>query len=160
MNITIELDKRFKDKAKGMFGKYEFEVGVLKNGPHKNALPKSRGLKSFAGGPARRVSSKSGPTLEQVSKWNRKKTDYLRAPFKKRSSDIIRFSQEFFRLVFGRSEPKRAVNLLQAIVRNPILRGDYGSNKTSTIRKKGFDRYMIDTAQLFKNITARLKKHV
>jgi hypothetical protein len=47
---------------------------------------------------------------------------------------------------------------LQAIVRNPILRGDYGKNKKETIKRKGFDRYMIDTGQFFNSIIARVTK--
>lgn len=159
MKVSLKLDQRFRDKAKGRFEKYEFEVGVLKNAPHKKAYPKSKGLKTFAGGPARKTSPKiSKVTIADVSRFNRRKTDYLRAPFKKRTSDIIRFSSEFFKLAFGRSTDQRVVNYLQAIVRNPILRGDYKNNKRSTVKKKGFNRYMIDTAQLFRSITARVKK--
>jgi hypothetical protein len=46
---------------------------------------------------------------------------------------------------------------LQAIVRNPILKGEYGRNSRLTQKIKGFNRYMIDTAQLFKNIKADVK---
>ena len=53
----------------------------------------------------------------------------------------------------------RAENLLQAIVRNPMLRGDYGPNLQRRRRKRrGSDRAMIgDTAQLFKAIKAIVK---
>lgn len=154
--MKIELDARFKKTTKGRFGKYQFEVGVLQNRIHKQPLPKSRGLKSFHGGPARKVSNKPQLTIADVSKWNRKKKNYLKAPFKRRTSDIIKFAKEFFRLCAGKTEAKRAVNYLQAIVRNPMLRGDYGPNKRRTIRAKGFNRYMIDTGQLFTNIRARV----
>ncbi len=36
-----------------------------------------------------------------------------------------------------------------------MLRGDYGPNSELTRKIKGFDRYMIDTAQLFKAIKAK-----
>ncbi len=52
---------------------------------------------------------------------------------------------------------KRCENLLQAIVRNPILRGEYGKQGRSTTRTKGFYSPMIDTAQLFKSIKASVK---
>ena len=80
--------------------------------------------------------------------------NYLAKPFEKKSSDIVRFSREFLKLAFGKSQKKRCENLLQAIVRNPMLRGDYGPNSELTQKIKGFDRATIDTAQLFKSIRA------
>lgn len=157
--MKIELDKRFKDKAKGRFEAYEFEVGILKDAPYRLPAPKEKGLKNFNGGPARRVTNKySKASIGEISKFNRKKTDYLRAPFKVKSSDIIKFSREFFKLCAGQDVETRLINYLQAIVRNPVLRGDYGPNNAATIRKKGFDRYMIDTGQLFNSIKARIKR--
>jgi hypothetical protein len=162
--MQLKLDSRFRKRVEGRFGKYRFEVGVLQDGPHREARRGVRGLKgadvrsSYAGGPIRKKSTKeSGLTIAQVSEENRIRLgfNYLTEPFKKRTSDIIKFSNEFFRLAFGRSQKKRAENLLQAIVRNPILRGDYGSNSKITVKIKGFDRKMIDTAQLFKALKAR-----
>ncbi len=162
--MTIQLDKRFKKNIQGRFGKYHFEVGVLEDAPHKEALRGKRGLKgkdvitTFAGGPRRKVSTKdSSKSIAQVSKQLREFLgfNYLTKPFEKKSSDIIKFTNEFFKLAFGRSQKKRAENLLQAIVRNPILRGDYGKNSPLTRKIKGFDRKMIDTAQLFKAILAK-----
>jgi len=164
--MKIQLDKRFQNRVKGVFEKYSFEVGILEDKIHK--LPKKgvRGLKgqdvisSYAGGPVRKTSTnESVLNVSDVSKANRDRLriNYLTAPFKKKSSDIIKFSNEFFKLAFGRSEKKRCENLLQAIVRNPILRGEYGSNSEITQKIKGFDRGMIDTAQLFKSIKAMTK---
>ncbi len=149
-----------------MFGKYEFEVGILDDGPHFKAKRGVRGLKgqdvikNFAGGPAREQSrDESGMQISDVSEANRSRLgfNYLTEPFKKRTADIIKFTESFFKLVFGATEAKRAENLLQAIVRNPILRGDYGSNSQLTQKIKGFDRKMIDTAQLFNAIKARVR---
>jgi hypothetical protein len=164
--LNIRLDKRFKKNVVGRFGKYQFEVGVLQDGPHKNPKKGARGaggkdvISSYAGGPVRKTSRQVGPlTLSEISAANRAHLgfNYLTKPFEKTTSDIIKFTKEFFRLAFGKSEKRRAENLLQAIVRNPILRGDYGSNSSLTRKIKGFDRKMIDTAQLFKNIKAVCK---
>ena len=160
--MKITLDKRFKDKLKGRFGKYEFEVGVLVDGPHKDARKGARGLggadviSQYAGGPVRKKSTQSSQTIAEVSKANRDRLgfNYLSEPFTKQTSDIVKFTREFFRLAFGKSEKRRAENLLQAIVRNPILRGEYGPNGELTQKIKGFDRAMIDTGQLFKNLKA------
>lgn len=161
--MQLKLDKRFKKNLEGRFGKYEFEVGILEDAPHKDPKTGQRGLKgkdvqtTYAGGPIRKKSNQqSGLMISDVSRENRERLgfNYLQRPFEKRTSDIIKFSNEFFKLAFGRSEKKRAENLLQAIVRNPILRGDYGGNSELTKKIKGFDRGMIDTAQLFKAIKA------
>lgn len=161
--MKIQLDKRFIKKLQGRFGKYDFEVGVLDDANYKNPRRGERGKKGadvlarYAGGPVRKKSrTDSGKTIAEVSKANRERmgVNYLTAPFEKRTSDIIKFSNEFFKLAFGRSEKRRAENLLQAIVRNPILKGTYGSNSEITEKIKGFNRGMIDTAQLFKRIKA------
>ncbi len=158
--MKIHLDRRFEKQAKGVYEKYDFHVGVLVDGPHKQAVDSSKGLKSYAGGPARKVSPKpSGETISQVSESLRKHLgiNFYTKPFQARKNkDILAFTKAFFDLCAGRSQAKRAENLLQAIVRNPILRGDYGRNKTITARIKGFNRLMIDTAQLFRAITAKV----
>ena len=162
--MRIVLDKRFAKRAQGMFSKYDFEVGVLDDKAYRAPLRGKRGLggkdvvSQYAGGPVRKASrSPTAVTISEVSEANRERMgrNYLIEPFKKRSSDIIKFSNEFFKLVFGRSQQRRCENLLQAIVRNPILRGEYGTNAPLTQKIKGFNRFMIDTAQLFKNLKAR-----
>lgn len=164
--MRLTLGKSFTSKLAGRFGKYNFEVGVLQDGPYKKPRRGERGkkgqdvLSTYAGGPIRKKSRQtSGQTISDVSKANRERlgVNYLSAPFQKKSSDIIKFTNEFFKLVFGRSEKRRAENLLQAVVRNPILRGEYGDNSPLTQRIKGFNRGMIDTAQLFKSILAVCK---
>jgi hypothetical protein len=65
---------------------------------------------------------------------------------------------EILKLGFGRSEMKRVQNLLQAVIRNPILRGDYGRNAMSTARNKGFNRLFIDTGQFFRAIKAKVTR--
>ncbi len=161
--MQLTLDKGFAKKLQGRFGKYKFEVGVLDDGPYLKPKRGERGKKGedvkaqYAGGPVRKKTREaSGKNISDVSAANRKRLgfNYLSQPFKIKSSDIIKFTNEFFKLAFGKSEKRRAENLLQAIVRNPILRGDYGKNKPLTVKIKGFDRKMIDTAQLFKSLKA------
>lgn len=159
--MDIRLDGRFRKQAKGTFEKYEFYVGVLEDRPHKQAYPQSSGIKSYAGGPARKVSNQpSGKTISDVSEDLRKKTGiniYTRPFTSKKNSDILAFTKGFFEFCAGRTQATRLENLLQAIVRNPILRGDYGRNTPVTAKIKGFNRFMIDTAQLFRGIIARVK---
>ncbi len=155
--MELKLDKRFRKRAKGMFNKYAFEVGVLNDGPHKRAKDKSKGLKSFANGPARKTSSReSGQSIAQVSEHIRKRTDYLRRPFDEKNSATIKFLNQFMKFAFKKTNQKRVENLLQSVVRNPILKGKYGRNTAKTAKYKGFNRFMIDTGQLFKAIKAKV----
>lgn len=159
--MIIKLDRRFTTQAKGVFEKYIFDVGILEDAPHKQALPKSKGLKTYAGGPARKVSNKeSGLSIGDVSERLRKLTgiNFYTKPFSStKNKDILAFTKSFFDLCAGRTEARRVENFLQAIVRNPILRGDYGKNTDVTAKAKGFNRFMIDTSQLFQAIVAKVK---
>lgn len=159
--MQLTLDKRFRKKLQGRIEGYDFQIGVLKDKAYKLPM-RDASLGSYAGGPVRKRSpNKSGLTISQVSQENRERLgiNYLSAPFKsKKNKDILRFLGVFFKVVTGRSKPKRLENLLQAVVRNPILRGDYGPNARVTKRIKGFDRAMIDTGQLFRAIVSSVKK--
>lgn len=156
--MKLELSKNFKERLQGKFGHYEFEVGILTDKPHRGSAPKKKGIKNVAGGPSRYAGKKSGGTVAEVSSYLQKSSDYLQDPFKKKSSDIIKFMKEFWAYAWKTTESPRLTNLVQAIVRNPLARGDYGPNKASTIRTKGFDRFGIDSAQLFNNIKCRVKR--
>jgi hypothetical protein len=146
------------------FNRYEFDVGVLQDKPHYQAIDATPpDLKTYAGGPARKISKVlSGKTIGDVFTENMQRLgiDLLREPFDKKSSDIIKFSKAFMAMAIsnGKIGRKRVENLLQAIVRNPILRGDYGPNNGATADAKGFDRHMIDTSQMFRAIRAKITK--
>lgn len=164
--MKLQLRPGFNKKVRGMFGKYQFEAGILEDKPHMDARRGKKGkggsdvLSSYAGGPIRKKTRHSSETISQVGKSLRENTgiNYLTAPFEnKNNADILKFSKSFFDLVFGRSQKKRAENLLQAIIRNPILRGEYGPQGDLTKKIKGFDRPWIDTAQFFKALVAKCK---
>jgi len=155
-NDLLNLDKRFSKWAKGTFERYDFKVGVLNDLPHRNPINKT---KSFAGGLARATKSKSSFSMAEVSQNLRKTTgiNIYTAPFKlAKNKDILLFLGNFFQVITGKGSEKRLQNTLQAIIRNPILRRDYGKNTIATARAKKFNRLMIDTAQLFKNIKAKV----
>jgi hypothetical protein len=144
---------------------YEFEVGVLEDGPHllpvDSPLHQEPLLSSYAGGPVRRKSRTPGPETTGevlISNMERLHTNLLLEPFKKKDSDIIKFTNYFLRLIMRRSDTsvRRVENLLQAVVRNPILKQEYGPNNSTTADNKGFDRHLFDTGQMFKAIKARL----
>ena len=164
MNIKFNrsLSQKLSDKIEG----YQFEVGVLDDGPHRN--PKEQGLfqepetTTYVGGPVRKKTRVNGVlTIGQILIDNMKRLgiDILRRPFQEQSSDIIKFTHEFLKLALsGKVVHRRVENLLQAVVRNPILKQEYGRNKAHTADAKGFDRHLFDTGQMFQAIKARAKR--
>jgi hypothetical protein len=163
---SLKLDGRFKKQVKGRVEGHIFDVGILENKAHKLPRSKKEGLSAYAGGPVRKKSRiGSGATLAEVSEDVRKnlKINFYQRPFRmKANKDILRFSKVFIKSIMTDNgtikEKRRLENLLQAIVRNPILRGDYGINTIATASRKGFNRLMIDTGQLFNGIKARVGK--
>lgn len=165
--MKIELRRGFAKRLEKTVSKFEFEVGILDDKDHKQAVETpvvgpAQPLKSYAGGPIRKTTRESsGLTIGQVFIQNqeRMRTDLLRAPWKDpKNADIQKFAKAFLRTVFAKEQPRRVVNLIQAVVRNPILRGDYGPNSARAADGKGFNRHLIDTAQMFKAIRARVKR--
>lgn len=161
--MKINLDKKFAKKLQKRFEKYEFEVGILEDKEHLEAKSTSLlgtpDLKVYAGGPARKVTrSPSGKTIGEIFVDNMKRLNInlLSEPFQNKNAPLLKFTKAFFNLAFGRGTDNQVTNLLQAVVRNPILEGKYGPNKARTADNKGFDRHLIDTAQMFKAIKAKL----
>jgi hypothetical protein len=155
------LGNTLKNKIEG----YQFEVGVLQDAPHMQAVDNplfgDPPLKQYAGGPARKQTRKpSGQSIGQVlvANMQRLNLNLLSEPFQKESSELVRFTHAFLKTALAKASLKRVENLLQAVVRNPILRQEYGTNKASTADGKGFDRHLIDTAQTFKAIRARARR--
>lgn len=151
-------DARFTKEVKARINRFDFNVGVIKDGPHYNPVGKKS---TYAGGPVRKAGRKIGSTLSHVSADVRKRLgiNFYRAPFQKpsrKSIELQRFLREFVKYVRNdKSGVRRMENAMQATVRNPILRGEYGSNSKAASTAKGFDRLLIDTGQLFKAIIAK-----
>jgi hypothetical protein len=161
--MKLILQKSFYSKMKRRIEGYQFEVGILEDKAHR--LPKSNFMGkdqgTFAGGPVRKMERITGPlSQKEVFKQVQENTgiDILGAPFKSRSTQIIRFTRAFLQGVFGKPNDKRVINLLQSVVRTPILKGQYGSNTARTADAKGFDRLLIDTGQTFRAIKAKITR--
>lgn len=157
--MRIELSKSFKKKLKSRIENFEFEVGILEDKSHYEAtLDES----VYAGGPVLKKSRiKSPQTTGDIFIENQERLgiNLLSRPFQEKNSDILKFTKAFLELVTGgKASIKRVENLLQAIVRNPILNEEYGSNKASTADAKGFDRHLFATGQMFRAILARAKR--
>lgn len=66
-----------------------------------------------------------------------------------------RLAEEFLNLKKSETDIKRLQNNAAAIVKVPILNKSYGSNESSVIRRKGFNRFGVQTGALFENIKGR-----
>lgn len=130
--------------------------------PKDAPLGKPQETKSYAGGPVRKTSRvRSGKSISEIfiDMQKRLGINLLWKPFEDETTELNRFVKAFLmQATGGVRKLKRVENLLQAVVRNPILRLEYGSNKASTADNKGFDRLNFDTGQTFKAIKAKAKR--
>lgn len=165
--MKLEFSKSFAKKLKGRVERYEFEVGILEDKPHREPMEHGLfgepNLTTYAGGPVRKATRTAGPQSVGevlVQNMERLNINLLLRPFQEKNSDILKFTKSFMEMITTRPNmpKKRLENLLQAIVRNPILRKEYGNNSSSTADNKGFDRHLFDTGQMFKEIKARAKR--
>lgn len=161
MTIKLELkfDQRFAKRLQGRYDRFDFQVGVLENKAYKAPRPKSAGHGSMEGGPVRKKSYRTRGTVADVSEAVRKRVDFYRIPVrKKKSREIRKFLDAFGALASGVTKGYGSVEAaLRAVIRLPILRGDYGKNAASTVKAKGFNRFMIDTGQLYRAIVAKVR---
>lgn len=158
----------FGKNLKKSINRFEFEVGIIPDTAHyepqHTPLGQTPPTSTYAGGPVRKASRvKSELSTGEIFIENMKRlnVDLLRAPFKEKSNkDIVKFTREFLKMALSKGSlgRKRVINLLQAIVRNPILRQEYGPNGSGTADAKGFDRHLFDTGKMFKSIKAVISK--
>ena len=137
----------FLDKHQILFGVEDF----VENLPQS----KEDGLKHFAGGSARKISRTQGSTTtSELALKLEKEHNIFSAPLEnEKNFEVVKVLEDLVSWYFqGQDNRKRIENGAQAVVRNPILRGDYGHNSSKTIETKGFDRILIDTAQFFNSI--------
>lgn len=164
--MNLKLDGRFLKELKKRIERYEFEVGVLEDKPYREpeqaAFGQTPPLTNYAGGQIRKATRKpSGKTVGEVLIANMKRLNInlLLRPFQEESAEINKFTTAFLKMaVIKNIGIKRVENLLQAVVRNPILKEEYGRNKAATADAKGFSRHLFDTGQMFKAIRARAKR--
>lgn len=125
----------------------------------KRPQSKEKGFKKFAGGVARKTSQKeSGITIGGLAQIYEGKEGIFSKPLQnKKNEEVISVVNDMISWFWNDENNKNRIrNGAQAIIRNPILRGDYGHNTSSAIKNKGFDRKLIDTGQLFNSIIAQV----
>lgn len=165
--MKLTLGNSFAKKLQKRIEQYEFEVGVLEDKPHRDPIDQplfgQPQLGNYAGGPVRKAQRKAGEKTTGeifVENMERLNINLLSRPFEEQNSDIMKFTRAFMEMITRKpSMPKKRLeNLIQAIVRNPILKQEYGGNSSQAADNKGFDRHLFDTGQMFRAIIARAKR--
>lgn len=145
--IQVQLDK------------YQVELGILKNEPKK--LPIYGQFKTYAGQQLLRAGKQTKGTLVDVAVDLDNRYKWLRRPFiEEKNKEVAQVVNDIVKAMNGKADRQRVLNGMQAIIRNPILRGDYGRNSPKTAQEKGFNKLLMATGQFFKAIKARYLKNV
>lgn len=132
----------------------EIEIGVIKS---KTRMLASKGTKSFAGGVARKL----GKTNREITNASLLEKLENRYGLITKSFNNTKEVKDFLNnILLGtlttKNNSNNIINSFKALIVKPILKGKYGNNKPSTIKRKGFNRFGIDTGQLIKNLQCRI----
>lgn len=153
----------------GQLDKYQFDVGILENKQHFAPARKLVGYKNgkpvyekswynYAGIKLLKAGNRLDGTLFGIARELDDAFKWLRKPFAlSTNKDLLAVINTIVDELNGKENKRRLINAIQAVVRNPILRGDYGRNSKKTAKEKGFNKLMMSTGQFFKNIKARLR---
>jgi hypothetical protein len=156
--VTNSLVRQLKQEIEG----YNFDVGILDDKPHKRASF-TVSANVFAGQEFKTLKQSKktdAKSTGEIAKYLDRKYHWLRKPWKnEKNVDVLKVIHDYIDFLYGKNKNTNAFkNVLQAVVRNPILRGDYGSNTASTQNRKGFNKPMIMTGQFFKLIKAVIRR--
>lgn len=157
-DIQIQLGN-LKGLVQADLDKFSVQVGVLEDKPAAKWKSPS---KTFFGGPANRQAGlNKKTTLREILSKFEAVYNLLAGPWTEDGNkDVVEVTKEMQRsLAKSRdhvADRNRFENAAQAVVRNPILRGDYGDNSKMWQEAKGFNRLLINTGKLFSHIRARL----
>ena len=150
--------KNLSKKLNFKLAKYEVQVGLLED--KKRKKPKFNEFKNYAGKKLLREGGFSkGASMVEVAEYLDRKYKWLRKPFLIiNNKEVVLVLNDIVKDMNGQDLKQRILNGFQAVVRNPILRGEYGKNTSPWAKKKGFNQLLMMTGQFFKNVKARFKK--
>lgn len=150
---------------------FEAEVGIVYDFDKRESVAGPRVVQRW-GGPARSKSKKKAQiTIGEVAHKMQSKYHYIQRAAKSPDNSLINDVKHSLILAcyssMGSKKPnegfissmrRRYLNACQALVRNPILRGEFPANSPTTIKMKGFNRPMINTGTFFTAIKAMFIK--
>ncbi|GLT13902.1 hypothetical protein [Vibrio algivorus] len=164
--FTMDIDIDYTDLEKEVesFNQHHIRIGILDKNKVVKRADHDEPLKSFQGKQASRVMRGSkGKTNLKLTKL----AEYLdtrygvfsKAEYHFANQDVIRVTNELVKLFdAGNQSPeqiRRIESAARALIRNPIMRKDFGSNAHATISGKHFDWPMVDTGAFFNSIKAQ-----
>lgn len=155
--MSAEVQNNVVNVFEKALGDLDITVGIIKDEPEREPKDSQKyGLKKFAGMQARK-SGKQGETMvSEVALELEKQHGWLSQPWTSvKNAEVIAVACGLAETL-NKGTGNKLRNAVQAIVRNPILRGDYGNNAPYTEIAKGFNKLMVDTGTFFKNIVAKV----
>jgi hypothetical protein len=136
------------------------EVGIFESKQIKIAKNKKAGLKNVGSSKARLISNKqSDQTTADNLERLENKYKLLSKPLDSSSSDYNQFMDAWINLACDNTPANlnKAKNSLKATIIKPVLNSAYGFNTTDTVKRKGFNKLMIDTGQTLKALEVKIK---
>ncbi|MDR3243816.1 MAG: hypothetical protein LBT79_03610 [Elusimicrobiota bacterium] len=148
---------------------YQVEVGILKKDLGKKgnrAKNKKAGIdKSYKGyievkPPLRYIAGQSKKTIGEIAQELANQYGWIEKAYNNpNNKDIEAVANRLTDALAGMNNAKkRYLNACRALVVNPILRNEFGSNSPETQKRKGFNRPMVDTGKFVSSIDARFLK--
>lgn len=157
INTNWSTEQRINNFLNTRLKRFDVNVGVRTDGPSAYA---KNGVRAgqLAGGPRNR---QRGPnkavTVRAIMEMFNERYNLLLAPWRAAANkDVTRVVEEIARSLRTPGDMRRFLNAAQAVVRNPIARGDYGENSERWAKIKGFNRLLINTGKFFTSIKAWL----
>lgn len=157
INLKFNLPLDFFDGKIQEFESQRVKVGVLSDRPVSIPRNKREGLSALKGTnyPRRKIKKRGGMALTKLAEILDREYGFISdTPLLPNNSDLMKVMDELMVIFNKKPNSRRIENAAIAMIRNPIIRMDFGSNAASTISEKGFDRPMVDTGTLFSNISA------
>lgn len=137
-------------------------VGVLKTGTIARRPARPLRQLQLTPGTVRnavdRKASKRKVLLTQVAEWLEEDRGLFSKAMGKAGNKQLNELVEMFAQLAQGNDPviqRRLENACRSIVRNPMLRREYGINSEATAKGKGFNHWGINTGTLFKAIEAK-----
>lgn len=179
IDLDIDIDWSDLDADAKKFNRMEIEVGVLNKSATARVADRDAGLKTLPGTGKQASKIKRGGAgkselrLTELAKILDNRYGVFSESEKHfTNQDVVRVTNQlvdvFEKGAMTETMQRRIENACIALVRNPIMRKDFGANASSTIgggigyngykvEGKGFDWPMVDTGFFFQNIKARMK---
>ncbi len=165
--LADEVERVEKQSVYVGYGSQSGQLGSLRARIPDRTKPLATGLPEGRGGGAslqRSTIKRNGyadVTTKQIAGWLDKKYHFISKPFIGASNIYVEeIANEFAKTLDPsyRIHTRRLENAAIALIRNPVIAGEYGHNHAKTVKEKGFDHLMIDTGSTMARLQAKYYK--